>query len=339
MVKDEYNSEEELLQERKKRIFSLRSLILVLFSSLVFLLLFYNTDFDEVYTLFIKIQPIFLVVTVLIYGASNYLKGLRLRILLQDSQTPLLSYFSIAGFHNFYNQILPARTGELTLVYYLKRYAGVKAGVAVYSLIVVRILDLVVVAIYFFISFMMLTWGNIDLYWLLPVLILGFLAVLSLLLLPLFVVVAKKLVLAIVTRFSLRGKLIGKLVQMIESVEQGVSASSVKGLFLPLTIVTLLIWAALYALYYVTIIAVGVDVSPLQSIAGSTGAILTNVLPVNGVGGFGSHEAGWAGGFVLVGLTKEIAIATALTSHLIVFFCSVFFFVISVLLQKFYFKR
>jgi len=54
-------------------------------------------------------------------------------------------------------------------------------------------------------------------------------------------------------------------------------------------------------------------------VAGNTGQVLANVLPVNSFGSFGTLEAGWSGGFVLVGMSPQDAITTGFGYHLINF--------------------
>ncbi len=55
---------------------------------------------------------------------------------------------------------------------------------------------------------------------------------------------------------------------------------------------------------------------------GSTIAIIANVLPISGIGNWGVLEAGWAAGFILVGLSKVDAIATGFGVHILLFLTS-----------------
>jgi hypothetical protein len=54
----------------------------------------------------------------------------------------------------------------------------------------------------------------------------------------------------------------------------------------------------------------GVSVSLPAVIWASSAAVVTYVLPVSGIGGFGSHEAGWTAGFRMVGVSTATALAT-----------------------------
>ncbi len=59
-----------------------------------------------------------------------------------------------------------------------------------------------------------------------------------------------------------------------------------------------------------------------QAVVGNTGQVLANVLPVNSFGSFGTLEAGWAGGFMLVGMSPQDAITTAFGYHIVNFVAS-----------------
>jgi hypothetical protein len=44
--------------------------------------------------------------------------------MLRDIEVTPFEMFAITSYQNFFNQIFPARTGELTLIYYLKKVGG-----------------------------------------------------------------------------------------------------------------------------------------------------------------------------------------------------------------------
>jgi hypothetical protein len=48
-------------------------------------------------------------------------------------------------------------------------------------------------------------------------------------------------------------------------------------------------------------------------------SVIANALPISGIGNWGTLEAGWAAGFLIVGLSKEKAIATGFGIHIIIF--------------------
>ncbi|MGZ3591338.1 MAG: lysylphosphatidylglycerol synthase domain-containing protein, partial [Thermodesulfobacteriota bacterium] len=78
-------------------------------------------------------------------------------------------------------------------------------------------------------------------------------------------------------------------------------------------------WAMIFFTFYAYMIGFGIDVSSTKLILGSTIAVIGNALPVSGIGNWGTLEAGWAAGFLMVGLSKEKAIATGFGIHILVF--------------------
>jgi uncharacterized membrane protein YbhN (UPF0104 family) len=64
---------------------------------------------------------------------------------------------------------------------------------------------------------------------------------------------------------------------------------------------------------------------PTWVVAGSSAASLSNLLPFNLVGNFGTLEAGWTAAFSALGIPPETAAATGLASHLwALFFAAIY---------------
>ena len=62
----------------------------------------------------------------------------------------------------------------------------------------------------------------------------------------------------------------------------------------------------------------GIELEPVQILFASSFAVFSTVLPIQGIGGFGTMEGGWALGFIAVGVPSEIAVKTGFGFHLIV---------------------
>jgi uncharacterized membrane protein YbhN (UPF0104 family) len=52
----------------------------------------------------------------------------------------------------------------------------------------------------------------------------------------------------------------------------------------------------------------------------STFSLLTTILPFQGIGGFGTMEGGWTIGFMLFGMSKDLAIISGFGVHIITIF-------------------
>jgi uncharacterized membrane protein YbhN (UPF0104 family) len=75
-----------------------------------------------------------------------------------------------------------------------------------------------------------------------------------------------------------------------------------------------------FCMLYILLAGGGFKCGFWQLILGSTAAIITNVLPINGVGSFGPFEGGWAVGFVLVGFSRELALQSGFFVHIMALF-------------------
>ena len=91
--------------------------------------------------------------------------------------------------------------------------------------------------------------------------------------------------------------------------------------YFSVSLVSLASWMMIYYTFYAFLRGFGIEVSFLKVVFGSTIAVIANALPISGFGNWGTLEAGWAAGFLIVGLSKEEAIATGLGIHFLIFLC------------------
>jgi uncharacterized membrane protein YbhN (UPF0104 family) len=75
------------------------------------------------------------------------------------------------------------------------------------------------------------------------------------------------------------------------------------------------LWTLGFLIFYLIFISMGINLNLVKVILGSSFAIFVNVLPIQSVAGLGSTEATWTIALVLVGLSKESAIATSFVIH------------------------
>jgi uncharacterized membrane protein YbhN (UPF0104 family) len=76
--------------------------------------------------------------------------------------------------------------------------------------------------------------------------------------------------------------------------------------------------------FYAYMRGFGVEIPFTKMIFGSTIGVIANALPISGIGNWGTLEVGWAAGFLMVGLSKEKAIATGFGVHIIIFIVCAF---------------
>jgi uncharacterized membrane protein YbhN (UPF0104 family) len=105
----------------------------------------------------------------------------------------------------------------------------------------------------------------------------------------------------------------------IHEIAEDFYAIKARKTYFPVTVTSLVTWITIYWMFYAFLRGFGIEISFLKVVFGSTIAVLANALPISGIGNWGTLEIGWAAGFLMVGLSKEKAIATGFGVHIVVF--------------------
>lgn len=263
-----------------------------------------------------------LAVLVFLYVSYSILKGIRLMIVISSVNQPFKS-ISISMIHNFVNHVIPLRLGELSLPFLCKRFLKIDVLSSGVSLIIIRVYDVLILC-FLFLSAVFLSLSqfesridNIFIYSVIAVLIvtvlvLGFINRV----IDLFLVSINKIADLVPGRSN---EILKKTKERIQSVKEDINAISRQTKFVALPLTTLSIWVLSYTTYFLVVRYLGVEISFIKNIIASSGVILANFLPVNGIGGFGTFEAGWSVGYMFWGMSKEMAIASGFILHFLIF--------------------
>lgn len=263
------------------------------------------------------IEPVYLVAGFGLYMLSYFFRAMRFYILL-DNKVGLKDLFGIVCLHNMANNILPVRTGELSYIYLIKKnhHVPIREGIA--SLMVARVFDIIAIAIIFSISFNLLTVNFLIVPQLIKTLILSVILAVIILFaliyskknidyvkLPSFcVVVPKDLIVFLTDRLNI----IGKEFDMITNTKN----------ITHVALLSAMVWFSSFVMGYLLIINMGIQLDIWAILVGFTFSVLISILPVHGIGGFGTMEGGWAVIFIALGAEKEIAISTGFAYHIII---------------------
>ena len=123
--------------------------IALLITIFLVVLLFTQVSVQNVIYTLIHINPAYLLAGFALYTCSYLFRAWRFRILLDDKVT-MKDLFHIECVHNMMNNLLPARTGELSYIYLLKKVPNRTTGEGLATLVVARIFDFIALAILFF---------------------------------------------------------------------------------------------------------------------------------------------------------------------------------------------
>ena len=266
-------------------------------------------------------------VQVLIYP----LRAMRLRTLLPAAHpVPTARLIPITAAHVLASNVLPAKVGEASLVLYLRRAGGVPAAHGTAVLYVSRVLDFATLTGAMAAACLILEPGPeiSALPWMTP---LGVgLGVMTLALIWLAASGGRIVSLATgllsmlhLDRTGIGVRVVGFAERLRESLAQVGRRQlwSAAALGLP-------IWILVF-IFYATLaqgLGLGFDDSCLghlgfvDMVFGVGLGILGNMIPINGFGGFGLQDMGWAAGFTVLGVQGDLAASTGLAAHMIYIF-------------------
>jgi len=256
--------------------------------------------------------------------AINALRAYRFRVLLSAKEMPFVRLTGTVLVCNFVTNILPAGIGHLSYPVLFQRNFGVPLSRGIAILLLARIFDLMIIFIIFLLSAalaqaipasMTSAVHSISL------------VVLIALILLVSVVVLVRFSARFASRFQVfiekslsRGPLFTK--EGATKATKAFAAVRVINSNANLTkvIVTSLgIWTGMYLVGFVLLRDLNVMIDIATSFTAQSLTLITMILPVQGIGGFGSFEGAWAGAFFLLGVPKAVAILSGVIIHLILF--------------------
>ena len=283
-------------------------------------LLLSQIQIADIITTLVRIDPWCLIVGFVFYTCSYFLRALRFHILL-NRKVRLRDLFNIVCVHNMLNNILPARTGELSYIYLLKKLHNKKTGAGIATLFVARVFDFITISLLFI--------GSAFVIQDLPEIIIKFVWVIALFLgsITIFLIAllySGQSFFKSVTRFCERFKwdkryFVDYLLRKGEETAECFEKIKKRGKVIVIALIlnSFGIWLSLYSLNYILVSAMNINLSYSSVVFASTFAVFTTLLPIQGIGGFGTLESGWAVGFIAVGVTKEVAISSGFGYHII----------------------
>lgn len=261
-----------------------------------------------------------------IHCAIYALRAWRFRVLIPGAPPPTLWQACVIGAaHNLATYLLPAKTGEGAWVVYLKTRLGVPGSVGLASLVVARLLDLAVLCGELGVVCIVLALGaqSSKLPWLVP---LG--ALLLCLTLVFFVLASRSHWLTALAHALLRTSGLGRtrigarITARLDAIAGALKEAAAGGRLWRAALLTAPQWLGIFAFYAVLARGMGLDegVGFAEACFGSSLAVLTNLLPINGFAGFGTQDGGWVFGFGVLGVPRDAALSTALGVHVVQLF-------------------
>jgi glycosyltransferase 2 family protein len=267
-----------------------------------------------------QINPFFLAAAFIMYAGCYFFRTLRYSYLL-DKEIPVKELFPIVCLHNLLNQILPAKTGELSYIYLIQKLHNRSTGEGIATLFLARMFDVISISVLFLISFIFIipsVTANQGVIYSVIVLLLLFIGIMLLFLYKArFCMERVSAFLFFIHAGTTKAGnfIIKKGTETVTALEKSGS-----GGYYSYGVVFVLscgIWGALYSCTIILVTAMNLDLPILFIIFACSFGFMTAILPVQGVGNFGSFEVGWTAGFISIGVPVELAISTGFGYHII----------------------
>lgn len=253
------------------------------------------------------------------------MRAVRLDVLLPSAVRPgFRRSLMVSAAHNMASYLLPAKTGEASLIVYLKLHSGASGSAGLAALLVARILDGAALCL----GLAAACWwlhasGEYEaLQWLGTAaagLVAAAGAFLALSFRGDFLV---RLVEGALRLFGLHRLTVGqRLLARTNALALALREAGRAGRLSIAALTSLPQWLSIFGFYYVLCDALGMSLSYAKIAFGTALAFLCNLLPINGGAGMGTQELGWVTGFhQFLGLDYEQALSVGLSVHLVQLF-------------------
>jgi uncharacterized protein (TIRG00374 family) len=296
-------------------------------------LLLSQIDAGDVMSILAKINPADLVIGFILYAISYFFRALRFHILL-NKEVGIKELFSIVSVHNMALNIFPARSGELSYIYMLKKRHDKNIGEGAASLLAVRMFDIISISIIFFA--LALLAHDIPDFMVKAIPIVGLLLLFIVSILLTFMYQCSKFV-ANIRNISIYLKL--NELEFIKYIFRKLDEMALcferihRSEFILSLLISLMLWLTLYSINYLLAFAMGINLQIESIFLASTILFMIWILPIQGIGGFGTFEGSWAVSFMAVGVAKEAAISSGFLMHIFGIFCLLILFIVGFILQ------
>jgi glycosyltransferase 2 family protein len=321
--------------------FKIVKLVLSIIFSLYLIWVFINYlnyDFNQFPNILSSV-PIYIFILIFIVNLLvNLIRSVRYKILLQ-SDVGLIQMFGIVNTWQFYNSMLPYRTGELSYIYLLKKKENISLSESTASLFVSRMFDLLVFL--FCCSFsLLLTSADLkaniyDIYTMSIILFLltgiGFLILFK-------IKTGFKIVILILYKTNMvKYKFVRRIVSFLENVIHNLYCIHFNRKVIVIFLLTIMSTLLLNLNTYLLIIYFNVDLNFLKIFVASSLTFLTIFLPIQGIANIGTFEGSFIIGLLLFGIDRNIGLNAAFALHIIFY---IILFITFILISLFYrFKK
>lgn len=311
----------------KRLPFLLRLALSLAIAALLIALLFHfgGVSPRETLATLLRLSPATYALALGLHIVTYGLRAARFQALIPAGARPSFRHaLTVSAAHNLASYVLPLKTGEASLILYLRLQCGTPAGIALAALLVSRFLDAASLCAGLAAACFVLRDAGMAPRWM------GSASVLLLFAAGLFLLLSLRGDL-LVRAFELalrwlrlhRRRFGARFLERLAGLATALRAAS-GGWRLSLSaVLTVPMWFTIFGFYALLAGEFGVPTSVgfLERALGASLAALFNLLPMNAMAGAGTQELGWVTGFhVVLGVEEGAALASGVAVHLVQLF-------------------
>ncbi len=255
------------------------------------------------------------------YVLINGIRALRSWLLIGRG-LPFMRVAHITAIHMALVNLLPARTGEISYPYLLKR-DGLKVGAGIGAWGLSRIFDLFGIVTLFCVAVILVPLPAALLSYRLPIIALSIAAVVVVAGLLFFRTSVQRLVEWVMTGVHAQKTRFGNWL-LAKSREMFDSFHVLKSpqLVLAATACGVAIWLIQFIINYSVFVGIGIPITFAHVVLAAAMSALLSAIPVQGLIGLGTTETFWTLTLVSVGITLDQSIAAGFTQHMVTLFAA-----------------
>ena len=324
------NLKEKNKRANKKKIILRVINIVVVVGSGIFLLFFLlnQVDIKDIIKAFLGIYKPSLIVGLILIFSIDFFRAYRAKILIGPGRIRMVDMFLVSLVRNGFNMVLPARTGELSYIYVLKRKFKFPLEIGISTLMIALVFDLVIVFSMIVISIIIVGVNRYAVSSTSVILIAVSLLVSSLLVLfylSKFIGLFIKIFDRTLSRYRVsKIKIIQYVYKKLVETNKNIELIQRRGIYWKVYLVTIPARILKFTAYYFLIHAVlkpmgfGFNDLPYWVIFLATvAAEISAVLPTHSLAGLGTYQGVFALAFIILGFSKEISIIVGFSYHII----------------------
>lgn len=264
-----------------------------------------------------------LLIALFIYISCYLVRTIRILVLLKIKISEFSNILFIVLRHYILNKILPFKLGELSLVYFLRNEQKIPYSKGLGALLYFRILDLLAIPLFFTVAFSIKFFVFSDSN---NIIILLISVIILIILFIGFFFLGK--ILNLILRFLnllprkinfLKKNIYFNLLEKYKNFTNEVNKFIKLRVNIKLILLTILNRLLNSLVAYTIFVGFGVSIGFISFIIGSTLSILAEALPISGIGNFGTFEAGWTLGFMLLGYSQKLSLLSGFGVNVIFF--------------------